>query len=449
MIPPLSPMETSPGGGAAAWTSWRVTAPLLMLGALGVMVSAILWPQWRHNPEFFHGLFMPVLFAVLLYESRRHGTRRLLPDSQALSVTMIALMGIGLLIFSAGGLYALALGWSHDIPCLAAALEFSAFGLATLIALSRRSVGLWWFNWPALAAFGLWTLCAPLPPGLWARLMWKLQMGVTTAVLDTLHILGIPAVQQGNIIELARTSVGVEEAGYGVRSLVSCLFAGVFLSASMVRHSSSRLILIALSAPLAVALNYIRSLLLNLLANKGVDISGSWHDITGFAILGATAIILAAFAIILARVEKFGARRTRSPEQAVDASAPKGSLIALTCGLGLAVSIALIFIVASKPVTGIKRAAPDLEAILPSMTQGWQVISAPDPLRFSEVLQTDRLIQRDYVRVDADGTTQVTVYLAYWAPGQSNPSRVAIHTSDGCWPGDGWSLLPLEPAQAR
>jgi hypothetical protein len=42
----------------------------------------------------------------------------------------------------------------------------------------------------------------------------------------------------------------------------------------------------------------------------------------------------------------------------------------------------------------------------------------------------------------ADGPTQITVYLAYWAPGEATPSQVAIHTPDGCWPGAGWIRIP-------
>ena len=41
----------------------------------------------------------------------------------------------------------------------------------------------------------------------------------------------------------------------------------------------------------------------------------------------------------------------------------------------------------------------------------------------------------------------MTVYLAYWPPGQASVSTVALHTPDACWPGAGWQ--PVAAAAAR
>ncbi len=81
-----------------------------------------------------------------------------------------------------------------------------------------------------------------------------------------------------------------------MRSLVSCVFAGLFFSGLLVRRPWSRVLLIGLAAPLALLMNFIRSLTLTLLANSGVNINGAWHDFTGYAVLGATAILLGALA---------------------------------------------------------------------------------------------------------------------------------------------------------
>ena len=59
-------------------------------------------------------------------------------------------------------------------------------------------------------------------------------------VVRVLGAVGIAAFQDGNVIELARTSVGVSEACSGVRSLISCTVAGLFLSATLVRRPLNR-----------------------------------------------------------------------------------------------------------------------------------------------------------------------------------------------------------------
>jgi len=123
-----------------------------------------------------------------------------------------------------------------------------------------------------------------LPPGTYGTLTHGLQAGVTGVVLAVLHFFGIAAVQHGNIIQLTRLSVGVEEACSGVRSLISCVYAGFFFSATLVRRPGARALLIILAAPLAITMNLLRSLTLTLLAQGGVEIGGLWHDVTGYKI---------------------------------------------------------------------------------------------------------------------------------------------------------------------
>ena len=95
--------------------------------------------------------------------------------------------------------------------------------------------------------------------------------------------------------------MGVEEACSGVRSLVSCIFAGLFFSASLVTRAWARAVIIILAPILALGMNFIRSLALTLMANRGIEIEGFWHNLTGFAVLGITAAMLGGLAIALER----------------------------------------------------------------------------------------------------------------------------------------------------
>jgi hypothetical protein len=81
---------------------------------------------------------------------------------------------------------------------------------------------------------------------------------------------------------------------------------------------------------------------------------------------------------------------------------------------------------------------PDLLAMLPSSAAGWSVRTTPDLYRFAGTLRTEHLAQRSYLRSDARGFEQVTLYLAYWSPGQASVGAVGSHTPDACWPGAGW-----------
>ena len=58
------------------------------------------------------------------------------------------------------------------------------------------------------------------------------------------------------------------------------------------------------------------------------------------------------------------------------------------------------------------------------------------------------MAERTYVRPGPGGDEQVTVYIAYWAPGQAPVGLVASHTPDACWPGSGWAAADVPDPRA-
>lgn len=419
--------------------AWIVAG--LVAAAVAALCSA-LWPHWTDNPDLSHGLFAPVLFVILIREARRRATPRFLNDTKPLAILRGVSLALGVALVAMGGLYAAALDWSHSLVAVSFSCALSLLLLGALLWACTSSVRAVPLNWTSLVAIGLWPLCSPLPPGTYSRFTLQLQLWVTDIVLHALHILGIPASTSGNVILLAQTSVGVEEACSGVRSLISCFVAAVFFSATLVHRPSARALLIALAPPLAFTMNIVRSLTLTLLANAGVDIKGAWHDLTGFAVLGVTALVLGALALRLE--DQAPAAPATTPIAPPTARAPRGLLVAYALVLGL-----VVFFVASTHAP--RREAsppPDLVAILPTAPASWEVVRTDDLYQFAPILATDHLLQRTYVRRRADGSPlEITVYLAYWAPGQTTVSAVAMHTPEACWPGGGWTMQPVASAE--
>lgn len=421
-------------------------ASLLLLGCAVAAVSVRLWPEWVHNPDLSHGFFMPVVFAALVWESRR-GTRRFVPQNRAAFGGVLALTGCALAALFSAGLYAAAVDWSHPLVNLSISVSLMLFlGAAWLVFASDgvRYVGC---NWSGFVAILLWLLCTPIPPGTYTRLTLTLQMWVTEFVLRTLHLLGIAAVRNGNIIRMAEATVGVEEACSGIRSLISCLFAAFFFSATLVQRPAARAVILLLAAPLALAMNFARSLTLTLLANRGVDISGTWHDATGFAVLGLTAAALAAVALALSRRDAI----TLDPaERALARSSPTAQLVTLLAALSCAAGLAFVCVANTRPSVRQDTPTPDLAALLPDSAPGWMVSEANNLYQFRDALRTEHLAQRIYRRPESDGgVTEVILYVAYWRPGQAPVSLVASHTPDACWPGSGWSVQPVAEPRVR
>jgi exosortase/archaeosortase family protein len=300
-------------------------------------------------------------------------------------------------------------------------------------------------NWAAGVAVALWLFAGPPPPGTYARLALFLQGEVTAGVVQTLHALGIAAYREGNVIELARTSVGVSEACSGVRSLISCTVAGLFLSAVAVRRPGHRALVVALSPAIGLAMNFLRSLLLTLLANAGVGIEGRWHDLTGSSIIVGTTILVAALA--------FRLRRGEVPEAApgaASASATGRSPLLGTVAAGLVLAAATVGLLAARnPQPGAESGrAPDLAALLPEPQPGWTARTTPDLDAYSGSLHTHDLVERVYSAGPGLDSAHLTLYLAYWRPEQAPVSLVDAHTPDACWPGTGWEAEPVPVSRA-
>lgn len=447
-------------------------APLLaqlIAGALAAAVALLswhLWPEWSQNPDLSHGFFMPAVFVLLLYDSRASGALRWISPGAGALAAIASLLLASLLALFVSGLYAATLGWSHAVVHFTLAASLTLLLGAGFIGLATDSVRLLPLNWNAVVSLALWMLSAPLPTGTYARLTLALQLWVSENVLRVLHLIGIAALRHGNVIELAHGRVGIEEACSGVRSLISCVFAGLFFSATLVHRPWSRVILIALSVPLAIGMNFIRSLTLTLLANRGVDIAGAWHDATGFGVLAVTAALLAGLALLLERREKKSPAATPSaPSPSVPSSLPspavsppstlspqlsalssQRSLRTLAAGLVLSAALVAFFVLNTRPSLRRDTPPPNLYAVLPAAVPGWDVRTTDDLYQFSALLQTDVLAQRTYEKRAADNSrVQVTIYAAYWSPGQASVSSVASHTPDACWPGTGWSAITPAP----
>jgi exosortase len=383
---------------------------------------------------------------------------------------MAGIVSAGFVLFALAGLLAASVAWTHALVLFVLAASLCCFLLGGLLILADERVRVLPFNWISLTALFLWLLVAPLPNGTYARLTLSLQNGVTGAVFHALHLFGIPARQHGNMIELATTTVGVEEACSGIRSLLSCVCAGFFFAAWQLRRTGSRIVLIGVAPLLALGMNFLRSLLLTLMANSGKDITGFWHDATGYAILGITAAILAWLAIVLETDKDVAASAgrtangsrsdpaavferttTRSPsrhEISRQAGSLRWSRRFFWAGVVASLALGVFYFSHSRPASTDGKPIPDLSAMLPLQAGGWQVTSAKDLYQFADVLQTNHLVERTYLRpIGRDQFVRLTVYIAYWPAGQATVSRVASHTPDACWPGSGWMAKPSDESR--
>jgi exosortase len=433
-----------------AWSraEWLAGAACAVGGAGLLAWAWRLWPEWRINPDLSHGFFaLPIVVMLWIRARAEREAGPGLGVSGAAGAALVTAAGLGTLAATfLATVYAIALGWSATATLFL--LGVAAAGAATVALLLAAGREVRWvaLGWPALVIPLVLVLGGPLPPGTYARLSLSLQEGITVGVLEVLRLFGVPAVRVGNVINLGHTSVGVEEACSGVRSLISCVLAGLVLSALLLRSPRRRALLVLAAAPLALLTNFARSLTLTLLARSGVDIAGAWHDGLGFAVLGVTTALLAWMATAL---EEAPGKPRGTVNAGREPGAPRGGVAGAVglCALGLAAGW-LVFVAArterAERGTG---EAPNLARIIPAepAAAGWAVEARDDLGRFAGILRTEHLLERSYRGVGVDGRpVQVTVYAAWWPAGAASVSSVATHTPDACWPGTGWEIVAAE-----
>lgn len=431
-----TPVASAPRSAPAA--ALLAAAAVLCCAAT---LCAVLWPHWTGNPDLSHGMVAPIVFIYLIHEARSRGISRHPRPGPWLAVSA-AVLGLGALVFGAlGGLYAAGMGWGHPLAAGLCGMALAALIASVTLRLSHPSLRLIPLNWQAACAALVWLPCLPMPPGAYSRLTGALQLVISKGVMLVLNVLGVPATRHGNIIELAHCNVGVEEACSGVRSLVACLFAALLISALLLRSPVRRVVILLAAAPLAIAMNFLRSLGLTLAADSGTDISGAVHDITGYGILIVTTLMLFGLALLLER----GDGKTDKSE--TKPSAPCANTGSAPRALGLmAVPMAALLLVAGLSVLTLypRRAINDRQAnpdeVLAKQLTGWTQRTSTGLEQFAGTLGTDQLVERTYAC--ASQRTTVSIYVATWPAGGSTPAQVALHTPEVCWPSSGWKLLP-------
>jgi len=233
--------------------------------------------QWAGDENYSHG-FIIIPFAVYFAWQKR----------QALAATPAQPSAAGLLFVGASLLVLLA-------GLLGAELFLTRISLIGVLAGS-----IWFlFGWKhvRLLAFPLLflILMIPLPAMIFNQIAFPLQLFASRVGETVLSLAGVPVLREGNVLELASTKLEVAQACSGIRSLVSLLTLGVLLGKLTEPRLSTRVLLVLLTVPVAIAANAARVAGTGLAANWiGPEAAeGFLHTFSGWL------VFVAAFGLLL------------------------------------------------------------------------------------------------------------------------------------------------------
>jgi exosortase len=194
--------------------------------------------DWWNVPEAGHGL---LLAPVALWLAWRSGVRADSTPNHALGVAMLL---TAVVIRYVSGLAAEQFTMRESMVLGLAALTVYQFGF--------RQVLHWWLPFTLIA------LSVPLPELVIQALALPLQFKASqmgAALMESRHV---PVLLSGNVIRIPGHELFVTEACSGLRSLTALLSLAVLMGALMLRYPASRVLLIALSIPIAIAINGVR-----------------------------------------------------------------------------------------------------------------------------------------------------------------------------------------------
>ena len=241
----------------------RSAAALAVAGATTLAVYfpvlASLVRQWASDENYSHG-FLVVPFAVLFaWRSRRElAAAESRPRVIGLFVTIVSV-----LTFLAGQF----------------AAELFLMRISLLGVVAGTIVFLWGLRHLRILAFpmALLLLAIPLPAIVLNQIAFPLQLLASRAGETVVSAAGVPVLREGNVLILPDTTLEVVQACSGIRSLAALMTLGLILGKLAEPRRWARVVLFALTIPVAIVANAARV--------AGTGLAAAWigpHAAEGF-----------------------------------------------------------------------------------------------------------------------------------------------------------------------
>jgi exosortase len=250
---------------------------LAIFGGLWLLLFRHLSVHWSVNPQYSFGWLVPFLAAYLLL--RRWSDR---PAGGPVSPKVWALV-----LFLSLSFLPL---WLVEQPNPDWRLVSWVFAIQVvgLTLCAAYLMGGW--PWVKHFAFSVAFILAaiPWPTDLELFAIQTLTGAVSWSTVEALNFAHIPALQRGNVIEVAAGLLGIDEACSGVRSFQATLMASLFLGELFRFRVWPRIALLVAGTVIALACNIGRAFFLGWkAAHDGLEAVGRFHDPAGFTILTA------------------------------------------------------------------------------------------------------------------------------------------------------------------
>lgn len=220
------------------WLPYAIIAALLV--AIYYRIAGKLVYDWYTIPDYSHGFLVPLFAGYLIWDKRAVlGAIPARPTWRGISLVIFAII---LLVL---GVYGVELFTTRmSFIFLMGGLIWTFFGGRMLREL----------RFPLLILI----VAIPIPAIIFNHITFPLQLLASRIASDILPVLGVPVLQEGNVIQLPVMKLEVAEACSGIRSLMSLFALAIFYGYFLERTTSRRVLLALAAIPIAVAANVVR-----------------------------------------------------------------------------------------------------------------------------------------------------------------------------------------------
>lgn len=261
---------------------------IILFAAVFWFVASSLARQWVDDPNYTHGFF--VVPMALLLAWRRRG--KLAGAPRSVWPAGIVVVAIG------GAMYLLGIA-AAELFTQRFAMVLTAIGLFSLSQGKERTR---MFAFPL--AFLL--LMLPLPYILYYRMTFPLQLESSRLTATLLSGLGMAVLRTGNVIHLENYTLEVVTACSGLRSMMTLGTLAIFASDFLHTGRTGKVILVALSVPIAVAANTVRLAVTAIVSALGSPeaADGFFHQFSGIVVFVSGLVLLVAAGLALEWISK-------------------------------------------------------------------------------------------------------------------------------------------------
>jgi exosortase len=266
----MSSPATLTAGSASSTRStslWKISVITTLIVVLYAEVLSSLASDWWQEENLSYGMLVPPMSLYIAW-LRRRVTLELpvIPDNRGLLVT-----GAACLVYVLGKFGAEFFLPRISFVILLAGLVWTFWGIARLRSLAFP--------------FFLLATMVPLPVIVYNAVAAPLQLLASQVATNIAQAVGVSVYRDGNVIQLANLSLGVEEACSGLNSLSSLIVGSILLGFLKLTRPGTRLVLFVLTVPLAIAVNVVRVAGTAIIADYKPEFAqGFYHAFSGWLV---------------------------------------------------------------------------------------------------------------------------------------------------------------------